>query len=208
MLEKRIMGYANFDKPSSNATDVIAIIDTTNNKVEMFSYNEEDERDLEWLAPSETDRFFPTVKDAKTALDNYKRELLDKMPEMKRYLSAMYGLERPKDKNDPFYFDYKDFLPYPYLDYHEDNYYKNAYDRLNEENELLIQAIRQHTLSIAADTFRIEDVRLIKWGKERAELTLANGHTVITTNEIELYVVKYLFGKNFTDITYTRLNQD
>lgn len=208
MLEKRIMGYANFAQPSNNATDVIAIIDTTNNKVEMFSYNEEDERDLEWLAPSETDRFFPTVKDAKTALDNYKRELLDKMPEMKRYLSAMCELERPKDENDPFYFDYKDFLPYPYLDYHEDNYYKNEYVRLNKENELLIQAIRQHTLSIAADTFRIEDVRLIKWGKERAELTLANGHTVITTNEIELYVVKYLFGKNFTDITYTRLNQD
>ena len=51
----------------------------------------------------------------------------------------------------------------------------------------------------------MKDVDHVRWGKENAEIFLTTGRTIKTSSEVELEVVKILFGRNYSNMTYTDL---
>ena len=63
-------------------------------------------------------------------------------------------------------------------------------------------------VTLKADTFRIEDVKQVRWGNERVEVLLTDGRTVETADRWEFNVVAQLFGGNIGSYTYTRLNKN
>ena len=205
MIEKRTMGYVDFEYPNLEAVAKTVMFDTEENKVVIYHIGDGDD----WCEPNCSEHFFGTVEEAANALEEHKRWLVAKMDDVKQYLSSMNNWGQIKKEDDPLYHLYSDYLPYPYSKVHEsDNYYARRSDRLENENKLLVQAIRCGTLSIRAVTFNIKDIVYVKWGNERAELHLTGDRKTETADEWEFNVVRYLFGGNISNYTYTHLDNN
>ena len=64
MIEKKTMGYVDFEYPQYEAVAATVIVDTETGKVE--TYNQGDD---EWYKPDEKDRFYPTLEEANAAYE-------------------------------------------------------------------------------------------------------------------------------------------
>ena len=216
MIEKKTMGYADFNYPQYEAKVVTVMADTETGLVELYRPDDEEN---DWQQPNDNEHFYPTLDEAQEALQAHRKELRELMPKVAKWVSQMDNLrekqERMPDDADkdewrekhPDYFTRDNFLPYNIAHNSESNYYQRHSNYLEKENKLLAQAAVLGTLTLKADTFRIDDVKYVRWGNERAEVLLKDDRTVETADKWEFNVVARLFGGNIGSYTYTRLNK-
>jgi hypothetical protein len=203
MIEKRTMGYVDFSYPNQKAKAVTVIFNTDTQKVELYM------EDDDWYNACENTHFYDTVEQAEKALDDHKRELIAKMPEVQEYLDAMSNFEPDEDENSPFHFDRQDYLTYSlYHNKYDDGWSEQERKRLNKENKYLVNIIRTGFMNIYGYSFKVEDVESIRWGKKKAELVLKNGRQIKTCNEEEYNIVGYIFGNNVSRSTYSHLDEE
>ena len=203
MIEKKTMGYIDLDYPTYPAVAVTAIVNTETNEVEIY---QPDETSRDWYTPKKADHFYPTVGEATEALEKFKKEMIAKMPEVKSYLETMRNWFESTDEKDEIQFKEEEYLPYCYRP-NNDDYYKKRYNKLDEENDYLLDIIRTGFINVGGDTIKVEDIEQIKWGDEKAELCLKGDRKVRTCNYAEFNIITKIFGNNFSGFTYTRLNE-
>ena len=203
MIEKKTMGYVDFEYPNYAATAVTAIVNTETNEVEIY---QPDETSRDWYTPKKADHFYPTVGEATEALEKFKKEMIAKMPEVKSYLETMRNWFEGTDVEDGIQFKEEEYLPYCYRP-NNDDYYKKRNKALDKENGYLLDIIRTGFINAGGDTVKVEDIEQIKWGTDKAELCLKGDRKARTCNPTELNIITKIFGHNFSGFTYTRLNE-
>lgn len=203
MIEKKTMGYVDFEYPQCEAKAVAVIIDSETGKVELYR---PDENDNDWYATKELEHFYPTVDEANTALKKYRNDLLSRMGEVKQYVEIMNNwlVEQEGDNQK---FEERDYLPSKNRRGSRDSYYEKEYERVDKLNDYLIAIIRTGFINIKGESFKVEDVKHIKWGKYRAELILTDDRHIESGHLYEFDVIKYLFGSNFSQYTFPRLDE-
>lgn len=218
MIEKKTMGYADFGYPQYEAKAVTVMADTESGKVMIYNAGEDGYAD--WREPNDQEHFYPTVDEARKALDEHRRHLRDMMPKVRQMIEQMDELldkrePMPKDadedewrKEHPEWFSREDYLPYRYAHEGESTYDSRRAARLDKENDMLIWALRTGMLNIRADQVRISDVESVKWGDDCAQIVLKGGREIKTVGDFDLNVVRYIFGGNASGYTYTRLKRD
>ena len=206
MIEKKSMAYADFAYLCFEARVVTVIVDSETGKVELYRPNE-DESD--WYTPTKYDHFYPTIEEATDALTKHRQEMFDKMGEIKSYIEVMNNWVYDVADDDPLHFTEEDYLPSRNVSIREKNsYWEKRYNSVCKENKYLLDIIRTGFISIKGDSFKVEDIKHIKWGKEKAEIILADDRTIKTGNNTEFNIIEYLFGENNSNFTYTRLNEE
>ena len=203
MIEKKTMGYVDFEYPNCAATAVTAIVNTETNEVEIYKL---DESDTDWHTPDKADHFYPTVGEATEALEKFKKEMIAKIPEVRSYLETMRNWFENTDEEDKIQFKEEEYLPYCYRPYGND-YYRKRNKELDKENDYLLDIIRTGFINVGGDTIKVEDIEQIKWGTDKAELCLKGDRKARTCNPTELNIITKIFGHNFSGFTYTRLNE-
>ncbi len=203
MIEKKTMGYVDFEYPNYAATAVTAIVNTETNEVEIY---QPDETSRDWYTPKKADHFYPTVGAATEALEKFKKEMIAKRPEVKSYLETMRNWFEGTDVEDGIQFKEEEYLPYCYRP-DDDDYYKKRIKALDKENDYLLDIIRTGFINAGGDTVKVEDIEQIKWGTDKAELCLKGDRKARTCNPTELNIITKIFGHNFSGFTYTRLNE-
>lgn len=194
------MGYYSENYPGINAVKVEALINEETGEVE--AYRDEDSRG--WAEAEKDDRFFDTLKEAERAQTKQRADLLDKMPEVKKYLAIME--EWREDNNSGIPFKLEDYLPstYAYRLRDRDRVYEN-YNTQEQLADDLTEYIRTGRLNIDADTFKEADVKKVEWGTVKARLILADGTNVETCSRREFELVRSVFGWNTSGKTYNDL---
>ena len=193
------MGYADFECPDHDADNVTVVYDTEIKRVKLFrSYmDDEDSSQDEWVVPSETDHFYPTKEDAEKALDDYRKELFDKMDEMKEYIRIMY--EWKTEKGERFYHDLEDYMPLRLTYYiKNDTWAEEERKEAKKRLKYLMDYVQTGYMNIGARTFRKEDVSYVEWGSKKAELHFRNLACAATTtiDDVERWFVELIFGCN------------
>lgn len=207
MIEKKTMGYVDFEYTCYEAKAVTVIVDSETGKVELYRPNEDED---EWYTPNENDHFYPTVEDAADALMKHKQEMFDKMGEVKNYLDAMdnwksYGIA----EDDPLHFTEKDYLPYCIQRKGtSESYWEERYKEVDKTNDYLLGIVRTGFINVKGDSFKVDDIKHIKWGEHKVEIILNDDRIIETGNKTEFNIIEYLFGKNISKFTYTRLNDN
>lgn len=206
MIEKKTMGYAEFDYPANEAKAVTVVMNSETGEVELYRPQEDEN---EWFTPSDGDHFYPTVDEAAAALDKHRHELIAKMEDVKAYVEVMNNWRYYVKKGDPFYFTDGDYLPYQNTrEARDDAYYKREAKRSEKENDIMRGIFRKGFVNVRGNSFRLDDVQALKWGEKCVEIVLTNGKLVQTSTEAEFNVITYLFGSNTSDYTYTHLNKE
>ena len=202
MIEKKTMGYVDFEYPNYEAVAVTAIVNTETNEVEIY---QPDETSRDWYTPKKADHFYPTVGEATEALEKFKKDMIAKMPEVKSYLETMRNWFESTNEEDEIQFKEEEYLPYCYRPDHDD-FYKERYKELDKEIDYILDIIRTGFINVGGDTVKVEDIEQIKWGTDKAELCLKGDHKARTCNPTELNIITKIFGHNFSGFTYKRLN--
>ena len=202
MIEKKIMGYVDFRYPHIEAKAVPVIVNNETGKVELFRQYEDEP---EWCEPSEGEHFYPTVESANEALEQHKRNLYDRMEEVRKYVISMNNWFDGKENDDEYTFKDEDYLPPRNQRDTSDNYWRKEYEREGKLNKYLVEALHTAFVNISGDSFRMKDVDHVRWGKNTTEIILTTGRTIKTSSEVELEVVKILFGRNYSNRTYSGL---
>ena len=202
MIEKKTMGYVDFEYPNYEAVAVTAIVNTETNEVEIY---QPDETSRDWYTPKKADHFYPTVGEATEALEKFKKDMIAKMPEVKSYLETMRNWFESTNEEDEIQFKEEEYLPYCYRPDHDD-FYKERYKELDKEIDYILDIIRTGFINVGGDTVKVEDIEQIKWGTDKAELCLKGDRKAMTCNSTELNIITKIFGHNFSGFTYKRLN--
>ena len=190
MIEKKTMGYVDFEYPNYAATAVTAIVNTETNEVEIYKL---DESDTDWHTPDKADHFYPTVGEATEALEKFKKEMIAKIPEVRSYLETMRNWFENTDEEDKIQFKEEEYLPYCYRP-DNDDYYRKRCKELDKENDYLLDIIRTGFINVGGDTIKVEDIEQIKWGTDKAELCLKGDRKARTCNPTELDIITKIFG--------------
>ena len=218
MIEKKTMGYVDFDYPQCDAKAVTVMADTETGQVE--ARRSTDDEDDDWYTPRMSDHYYPTIDEAQKALEDHRKELRELMPKVRNWVEQMdhlsYGLEKMPEKADedewrkthPDFFTREDYLPYQYARKNDTTWKDRKISRLEKMNRMLTDVAVTGFLNIRGDQFRIDDVEHVRWGEECAELILKNGLAVKTAGDYDYNVVCALFGSNVSTYTYTRLKKE
>lgn len=201
MIEKKTMGYIDLEYPQYEAKPVTVIVNSETGKVELYHPDDDD-----WYEPRDCDRFYPTVEEANAVLEKYKQELVAKAKEVKEYVETMNNWLHEQEEDSPLAFDEDDYLPPRNRQYDDTSYYENKNKKLQRENKYLCDIIRTGFINIKGDSFKVDDVMHIKWGKEKAEIHLTGDRIVETVNDLEFETIEKIFGYNLSNYTYSRLN--
>ncbi len=202
MIEKKIMGYVDFRYPHIEAKAVPVIVNNETDEVELFRQYEDD---YEWCEPSEGEHFYPTVESANEALELHKRNLYGRMEEVKYYVEAMNNWLEGKEEDDEYPFKEEAYLPPQNHRNTRDSYWMKEFEKKEKINKYLTEALHTAFVNINGNSFRMKDVDHVRWGKENTEIFLTTGRTIKTSSEVELEVVKILFGRNYSNVKYTNL---
>ena len=199
MIEKRTLWIVDHDDQGIDS--VTALYDTESNNVLAINYDSN--TSVYYSNPRSGTQFYGTKEEAQTALEEHRKWLRDMMPQVKKFLDEIEGMEPTSD----FDFERSDYLPYHLLD--DAEYYHNC--NLNSQKIIsyLTTVCRQQKLCINGCTFPISQVRRVNWYYNKAELELTDGSfggssSVTTCNKAELEVVKILFGENTSSTTFNR----
>lgn len=199
MIEKKTMGYYDTRYPNEEVRTVTAMVDSETGKVEVYRYSDE------WYEPNDGDSFFDTIEEAEKSHDEFIKYLVDRVPEVRKYLESVANYTPPKDENDPLYFDKYYMVPYQ-LRKEDDTYYREQRDYYEQRMDMLVSYVQTGFLNICGTNIRKDDVACVYWGKKSAELHTKDGRTIVTKSKKEYWFVGVLFGKNDSGYTLTRLN--
>lgn len=201
MIEKRMMGYFDMDYPDEKSRTVMVYQDTDTNEVCVYSLGDE------LYEAYDNDRFFPTVEEAERKREEYRKELVKKVPEVRRLLRAICYLEPAKDESDPMYFDKDSIVPNKMRSSGNSDYFREQRDIFERRTEALVAYIRTGYLNICGTNIRKEDVVRVYWGRKCAELCFKDGKPILTKGDFEMWLVGVIFGRNESGFTMTRLNE-
>ncbi len=205
MLEKKRMGYVDFAYPQFDAKLVDAVVDGDTGEVMIYRPGDDC---VEWQKPNEYEHFFPTLDDAADALGQRKRELHAMMKNVRHCVESLNNWRSKLTKDDPLYFEEEDYLPADNLrSKASESYWRKRYEDIDKENSYLVGIIRTGFVNIHGQSFRLDDVIHVKWGKDKAELILTGDRKVVTGNKYEFSVVARLFGANVSGIVLERLSK-
>ena len=205
MIEKKIMGYVDFRYPHIKAKAVPVIVNNETGKVELFRQYE---GEPDWREPSEGEHFYPTVESANEALERHKRNLYDSMEDVRKYVISMNNwLDGKKEgyEDDEYIFEEEAYLPPRNHHNTRGDYWLKRCESAEKINKYMAEALHTAFVNISGNSFRMKDVDHVRWGKENAEIILTTGRTIKTSSEVELEVVKILFGRNYSNVRYTNL---
>jgi hypothetical protein len=191
MLEKRQMWLVNGNEPWNKPSKVDILFNTETNSVEMCTDS------YLWHTPGKGDYFFDSESEAKEEHETLRKRLLEKMADVKNYLAIMHNWHYQADAP----FTLKDFLPTCLLpnDESQDD------EEEGEEKRRLWEYVRTGMICLNAESFRKEDVLRIRFGEDMAELTLRDGHEVLTCDDVEFKFVCDMFGDNVSDKVFKTL---
>ena len=206
MIEKKTMGYVNFEYPGVDAKAVPVFVDSETGEVLLCNPYDDDD---EWYKPSEKEHFYPTVDEANLAIKKLRQEMFNMMGQVRDYIEAMNNWLGGEDEDSPLHFTEEDYLPYRNrAQTTHSSYYEDEYRRVVKKNDYLIDIIRTGFVNIKGVSFKVEDVRHIIWGKNKAEVSLTDNRTVETGSEADFSIIKLLFGKNNSKFTSRRLDAE
>jgi hypothetical protein len=203
MLEKRTMWVVWKNYPQDEPETSTVFIDSESNEVQFYG-------DDELSKPNGMQRFYNTEEEAYEGRVQIKHEIMDKMPEVKEYLNIMNCVRQDEDENSFFRFKYEDFLgcfAYRVENYNKYSYSSKEYEELDNMVDMLTDYIHTGFLNIRADSFKLEDVEVVKWGSKRAEIVLKNGKNIQTCNRSEYTFIEKLFGTSRSGYGYTHLDK-
>ena len=204
MIEKKTMGYADFEYPGVEAKAVPVFVDSETGEVLLCNPYDDDD---EWHKPGKKDHFYPTVDEANLAIKQLRQELFNMMGEVKDHIITMNNWLGCEDEDSPLHFTEEDYLPHRNrVQTGRNSYYEKEYYRVDKMNNYLLDIIRTGFINIKGCSFKVEDVRHIKWGKNKAEIVLTDNRVALTDSETEFSIIKLLFGKNYSNFTYRRLD--
>jgi hypothetical protein len=204
MIEKKTMGYADFAYPAYEAKVVTVIVDSETGKVELYR---PEENESDWYTPNKNEHFYPTIEDATDALKKHKQEMFDKMGEVLNYIKVMNTWQEYMKVDDPLYFTEDDYLPSCNLSRRNNSsFWEKRFNDASNINDYLLDIVRTGFINIKGDSFKVKDIKHIKWGEKKAEIILTDDRKIETGNNTEFDIVKFLVGKNNSHYTYTRLN--
>ena len=201
MIEKRMMGYFDMNYPDEESKTVMVYQDTDTKEVSVYRLGDE------FYEPNDNDRFFPTVEEAERKREEYRKELVTKIPEVKRLLAAINYLKPAEDENDPMYFDKDSIVPWDMRKRGNDDYFRKQRDIFERRTAALVAYIRTGYLNICGTNIRKEDVVRVYWGRKCAELCFKDGKPILTKGDFEIWLVGAIFGRNESGFTMTRLNE-
>lgn len=196
MLEIRTMWHADFTYPQDGVECVEVLYDTEKKEVQYYK----SEGDTDFFDPSEDNRFFFTQKEAENALEKYCQSLLDKMAEVKKYLEVMGNFRVKKDNK--YYHEKKEYMPNYMAESLENSYYQKRYEKEAKENEYLRMYIRTGYLNVYGYSFRIDEIKRIVWGEDKATIELKDGAMISTSSQAEFEAVNVIAGCNVSDKTW------
>lgn len=204
MIEKKTMGYADFAYPAYEAKVVTVIVDSETGKVELYR---PDENESDWFTPSKSEHFYPTIEDATDALKKHKQEMFDKMGEVLDYIEAMNSWVYQIEDDDPLHFTEEDYLPSRNLSSrYRTSYWEKRFNEVSDINDYLLDIVRTGFINIKGNSFKVKDIKHIKWGKTKAEIILTDDRKIETGDNTEFSIIKMLVGRNNSHYTCTRLN--
>jgi hypothetical protein len=204
MIEKKTMGYADFAYPGYEAKVVTVIVDSETGKVELYR---PEENESEWYTPNKNEHFYPTIEDATDALKKHQQEMFDKMGKVKDYIEVMNNWKDNMTDDDPLHFNEEDYLPSRNFSRRiKASYWESRFNEVSNINDYLLDIVRTGFINIKGDSFKVKDIKHIKWGEKKAEIILTDDRKIETGNNTEFDIVKFLVGKNNSHYTYTRLN--
>lgn len=204
MIEKKTMGYADFAYPNYESKVVTVIVDSETGKVELYRLYEDGS---EWYTPNKYDHFYPTIEDATDALKKHQQEMFDKMGKVKDYIEVMNNWKDNMTDDDPLHFNEEDYLPSRNFSRRiKASYWESRFNEVSNINDYLLDIVRTGFINIKGDSFKVKDIKYIKWGEKKAEIILTDDRKIETGNNTEFDIVKFLIGKNNSHYTYTRLN--
>ena len=158
-------------------------------------------------------RFFELEKDADAYIRQRLEFLLGRDEEVMNLVGEMYMIA---SDNETIAYDFKTIknLWKWCTDRSEEKIYiQNRNARLENIVSRLSHALRSGYLNIDGETFRVEDVALIRWlssgneNKNEVEITLSNGKVFNVKKETELEIVKYIYGENASGYVYINKNE-
>jgi hypothetical protein len=206
MIEKKTMGYVNFEYPGVEAKAVPVFVDSETGEVLLCNpYDEEDE----WYKPSEKEHFYPTVDEANLAIKKLRQEMFNMMGQVKDYIEAMNSWVPYVDDDDPLHFTEEDYLPSRNSSSRSRTpYWEKRFNDVSNINDYLMCIVRTGFINIKGNSFKVEDVRHIIWGKNMAEVILTDDRAIETGSEADFSIIKLLFGKNNSKFTSRRLDAE
>lgn len=184
---------------------VVAIRNKRSQKVVCFYYTDDyDDSDAEWINNSDSDNyvFFNTKEEAdEHALTTY-NELKSKCKEIKELIERIDNIDNPANK---YSIKREEYIPSWILN--KENYYDEYYKE-RKKNRNLRKALISGYININAETFKISDVRSIRWceknGENFATIILNNGDEIKTHNDYEFYIIEDIFGENNSGMVYKK----
>lgn len=204
MLEKRTMWVNWKNSPQHDPYTTTVLIDSESKEVQFYGEDE-------LYQPNGLQVFYDTKEEAEAGREQIKHELMDKMPEVKEYLNIMEDVSQDEDENSFFRFKLEDFLgifAYKVERFNRYCYSSEDYNELDNLVDMLTDYIHTGFLNIRADSFKLEDVEIVKWGSERAEIVLKKGKNIQTCNRTEYEFIKRLFGTSRSGYGYTHLDKE
>ena len=152
-----------------------------------------------WDLPTCDTLFFDTQKEAEAARDRIKHEMMEMLPTLRNYLE-MFAFAEPDEDPDSFFRFDKDHDIFRY-DNNGTHYYEDLYDRLNNRlhlnakiADMLAQLYHSGTITINNETFNKDDVTMVKWSKNTAEIVLKYFKTIKVDSQPEFEFLKKVFG--------------
>lgn len=161
-------------------------------KVFLFAYAEEDD---DYCKPyGENLMFFDTEEEA----TKYHSDMISEIDieKCKNYIEYLYRNNKK---------ELETILP----DVIYDNY-KRGYDNsffFSYQDKAILQNALKGILNIDAVSFRISDISQVKYGEKWLTVVLKNGEEVTPRKEIEVFVIKSIFGENNSGRTFCQLNK-
>jgi hypothetical protein len=109
--------------------------------------------------------------------------------------------------DDPLHFTEEDYLPSCNLSRRNNSsFWEKRFNSVSDINDYLLDIVRTGFINIKGDSFKVKDIKHIKWGEKKAEIILTDDRKIETGNNTEFDIVKFLVGKNNSHYTYNRLN--
>lgn len=156
-----------------------------------------DEKD--WFNASAEQKFFDTEEEAKQYAESRFQAISLKAREVREFIEFMKGYY---PENEAFEISKEDYLG----DYDcSSDYYKQRYEVLCDEINLLKTFIRYHFLNINSHSISVAEVSGIRWfNQNHAEICYGDGKAVMTRTEAEYSLIETVFGSNFSGLVFVK----
>lgn len=194
MLKEKKMWMILTDHVHEEAVEKGVLYDGKTRKVE-FVY---DDGSSVPCLPDANMQFFAFQEEAEAARERLRYEMMKMLPALRKYGRMFYYSEPDDDPQSFFHFDKENL----FCDDEEENIFSRWYsrDKMRLYDYILVvdrftQLYHTGTITINGESFKIDDVKTINWGKYEAEVVLTSSKSVLAKTLSEYFFLKHVFGR-------------